>query len=73
MKRRWTELTMMTVRFAGYPLVLFAVLSPGIAATFLGVQMAVTGMYLGPRSRPATSGCPCHPRIAGSISCAGRC
>ncbi len=47
MKRRWTELMMMLVRLAGYPALLFIFLSPGRAAAFLGVQLAVTGLYLG--------------------------
>lgn len=46
-RHRWTELSMLAVRWCGYPVALFAVLSPGIAATFLGVQLAVTGLYLG--------------------------
>ncbi len=47
MKRRWTELAMLSIRLGGYPAVLFMVLSPGVAGTFLGVQLAVTGLYLG--------------------------
>ncbi len=47
MKRRWTELSMLLVRLGGYPALLFIVLSPGRAAAFLGVQLAVTGLYLG--------------------------
>jgi fatty acid desaturase len=46
-KHRWTELTMMLVRLVGYPALLFIFLSPGRAAAFLGVQLAVTGLYLG--------------------------
>ena len=46
-KRRWTEAAMLLVRLGGYPAVLFVFLSPGIAFAFLGVQLAVTGMYLG--------------------------
>ena len=47
MKRRWTEVAMLAVRLGGYPAVLFIFLSPGRAAAFLGVQLAVTGLYLG--------------------------
>ena len=47
LKRRWVEAVMLIVRLGGYPAVLFTFLSPGRAAAFLGVQLAVTGMYLG--------------------------
>ncbi|MET3807770.1 fatty acid desaturase [Nakamurella sp. UYEF19] len=47
LKRRWIEAGMLIVRLGGYPAILFIFLSPGKAAAFLGVQLAVTGMYLG--------------------------
>ena len=47
LRRRGVEIVMMTVRLVGYPLVLFSVLPPLKAAVFLGVQLAVTGLYLG--------------------------
>jgi len=47
MKHRWVEIAMMAIRLGGYPALLFLFLSPGVAAAFLGVQLAVTGLYLG--------------------------
>ena len=47
MKHRWVEAGMILVRLGGYVAVLFIFLSPGKAAAFLAVQMAVTGLYLG--------------------------
>ena len=47
LKRRRMELTVMTIRLAGYPALLFIFLPAGKAAAFLGVQLAVTGLYLG--------------------------
>jgi len=47
MKRRWTESAMLLVRLGGYVALLFVFLTPGKAAAFIGVQMAVTGVYLG--------------------------
>jgi fatty acid desaturase len=46
-KRRWTELTFMAIRLGGYPALLFVLLPAGLAGAFLGVQLAVTGVYLG--------------------------
>lgn len=61
MKRRWIELAMLTVRLGGYPAVLFIVLSPGVAGTFLGVQLAVTGLYLGSSFAATHVGMPVVP------------
>ncbi len=47
MKHRWTESVMILIRLGGYVALLFVFLSPGRAAAFLAVQLAVTGMYLG--------------------------
>ena len=41
MKRRRTEIGMLTLRLGGYPALLFVLLSPGRAAAFLGVQLAL--------------------------------
>ena len=46
-KRRKTELCMMAVRLGLYPAMVFVFLPAGIAAAFLGTQLAVTGIYLG--------------------------
>ena len=47
LKRRRTEIVMLAARLGAYPVLLFVLLSPGRAAAFLGVQLAVTGLYLG--------------------------
>ena len=46
-RRRRAEIVMMALRWALYPAVLFTFLPPGKAGAFLGVQLAVTGLYLG--------------------------
>lgn len=45
--RRGLELVLLLGRFVGYVAILFTFLPPGIAAAFLAVQLAVTGLYLG--------------------------
>jgi fatty acid desaturase len=61
-KRRRTELALLFVRLVGYPAVLFVFLSPGLAAAFLGVQLAVTGIYLGSAFAVNHIGMPLVPR-----------
>jgi fatty acid desaturase len=47
MKRRWLELTVLTLRFAVVPAVALIYLPWAIAVVFIAVQWAVTGVYLG--------------------------
>lgn len=47
MKRRRLELLLITLRLSVIPVLAFVFLSPGIAAVFVAVQLAVTGLYLG--------------------------
>ena len=47
MKRRGVELPLIVIRLAVVPALAFIFLSPGLAAVFVGVQLAVTGVYLG--------------------------
>ena len=61
LKRRHTEMVVILARLSVYPAVLFVFLSPGIAAGFLAVQMAVTGVYLGSVFAPAHVGMPILP------------
>jgi fatty acid desaturase len=61
LKRRRMELTLLVVRWAGYPAVLFLFLSPGIAAVFLLVQSAVMGVYLGSSFAAGHIGMPVLP------------
>ncbi len=61
LKRRWTEAAMLVVRLGGYPALLFIFLSPGRAGAFLGVQLAVTGLYLGTAFAASHIGMPILP------------
>jgi fatty acid desaturase len=62
MKRRGVELSLLAVRLLGYPAVLFVFLSPGLAATFLAVQLGLTGVYLGSVFSASHIGMPIVPR-----------
>jgi fatty acid desaturase len=61
MKRRAAELSLMAVRLLGYPVLLFWFLPTGMAAAFLGVQLAVTGVYLGASFAASHIGMPVLP------------
>jgi fatty acid desaturase len=61
LKRRRTELALLAVRWGGYPAVLFVFLSPGTAAAFLLVQLAVMGVYLGSSFAASHIGMPILP------------
>ena len=58
---RRTELAIVLVRLAAFPAVAFLVLPPGLAAAFLAVQLAVTGVLLGASFAPAHKGMPIVP------------
>ncbi len=62
MKHRWIEATLLAIRLGVYPAVLFMVLPWGIAAAFLGVQLAATGLYLGSAFSASHIGMPTVPR-----------
>ena len=57
-KGRWIELTGIALRFAIYLGVLFAFLPLGMAFAFLGVQLAVFGLYMGASFAPNHKGMP---------------
>ena len=57
-KHRWQELTLLTVRTVLYLLPLFAFLPLGMAFAFLGVQLAVFGVYMGASFAPNHKGMP---------------
>jgi fatty acid desaturase len=61
LKRRRTELVLLIVRWVGYAVVLFVFLSPGFAAAFLIVQLAVMGVYLGSSFAASHIGMPVLP------------
>ncbi|WP_156759674.1 fatty acid desaturase family protein [Microbacterium karelineae] len=62
--RRWIEIAMLAVRLIGFTVLVFLVLSPGIAATFLAVQLGVFGFYMGVAFAPNHKGMPIVPRGA---------
>ena len=59
--RRRTEMALLALRLGGYPIVLFLVLPPGIAVSFLVVQLAVMGLYLGSSFAASHIGMPVLP------------
>ena len=62
LQRRWAEIGFLVVRLVGYPLLVFFVLSPGIAVAFLAVQLGVFGFYMGIAFAPNHKGMPVVPR-----------
>ncbi len=61
MKRRKLEISLMAVRLLGYPALLFVFLPAGKAAAFLGIQAALTGLYLGGAFAASHIGMPVLP------------
>ena len=57
-KGRWLELSLIVVRFALYLTPIFLLLPFGMAWAFLGVQMAVFGVYMGASFAPNHKGMP---------------
>lgn len=55
------EMTLLTIRWASYLTLLLVVLDPGKAAAFLGLQLAVVGIYLGCTFAPNHKGMPVLP------------
>lgn len=56
------ELTLLTVRFGAYLGILFSFLPVGMAYAFLGVQVAVFGVYMGASFAPNHKGMPLVPK-----------
>ncbi|HWI30539.1 MAG TPA: acyl-CoA desaturase [Microbacterium sp.] len=63
-KGRWIELSFIAVRFTLYLGVLFWFLPLGLAFAFLGVQLAVFGLYMGASFAPNHKGMPIIPKDA---------
>ena len=61
LKRRWVELTLLTVRLGGLTTLVFVVLPPAKAAVFLVVQLALFGFYMGASFAPNHIGMPLVP------------
>ncbi len=60
-KRRWVELGFIAFRLVSYIALVFIVLSPGKAFAFIGVQLAVFGLYMGLAFAPNHVGMPIVP------------
>ncbi|GAB3804899.1 acyl-CoA desaturase [Humibacter antri] len=60
-KRRKTEIALLAARFGLYFGLLFVFFPPGMAAAFLGVQLAVFGVYMGASFAPNHKGMPIIP------------
>lgn len=58
---RWIELGLIALHFAAYLTVLFLFLPLGMAFAFLGVQLAVFGVYMGASFAPNHKGMPIIP------------
>ncbi|WP_166348292.1 fatty acid desaturase family protein [Phytoactinopolyspora limicola] len=61
-KHRRVEIPLLLIRLVLVPWMLFAVLSPGVAAAFLLVQLAVFGVTMGATFAPNHKGMPLVPR-----------
>ncbi|MCU1446126.1 acyl-CoA desaturase [Cryobacterium sp.] len=59
--KRWLEITMLTSRIVIYFAVIFYFLPLGMAFAFIGVQMAVFGVYMGASFAPNHKGMPQLP------------
>jgi fatty acid desaturase len=64
MKRRWLELGLIVGRLGAYVALVFIVLPPFMALAFLGVQLAVFGIYMGATFAPNHKGMPLVPKGA---------
>ncbi|WP_137844876.1 acyl-CoA desaturase [Microbacterium sp. 2FI] len=62
--RRWVEIGFLSLRLAGFVTLVFIVLSPGIAAVFLAVQLGLFGVYMGMAFAPNHKGMPLVPNDA---------
>ena len=58
MQRRPVEIAFLVTRMVVYLALVFFVLSPGVAAAFLGVQLGLFGMYMGLSFAPNHKGMP---------------
>ncbi|MHA7155867.1 fatty acid desaturase family protein [Arthrobacter sp. TMN-50] len=59
---RWIELALLAVRFGAYLGILFWFLPAGMAFAFIGVQLAVFGIYMGASFAPNHKGMPIIPK-----------
>ncbi|MET4158660.1 fatty acid desaturase [Agromyces sp. PvR057] len=59
--RRPVEIAFLAIRIVGYLALVFLVLSPGVAAVFLTVQLGLFGFYMGVSFAPNHKGMPIVP------------
>lgn len=59
---RRAEIAMLAVRLIGWPVLVIALLGPGLGAAFLAVQLVVFGVYMAACFAPAHIGMPIVPR-----------
>ena len=57
-EKRWTEMAMLTIRLAAVIVPVFLLLPLGMAFAFMGVQLAVFGVYMGASFAPNHKGMP---------------
>lgn len=62
LKHRRTEAALLAARLIGWPVLICSVLGLGLGAAFLGVQLAVFGVYMGASFAPNHKGMPLVPR-----------
>lgn len=60
--KRWLEISMLVSRVGLYLVAIFLLLPPGMAFAFLGVQLAVFGVYMGASFAPNHKGMPLLPK-----------
>jgi fatty acid desaturase len=60
--KRALEIVLLTVRNVGYVAVIFSFLPVGMAFAFIGVQLAIFGLYMGASFAPNHKGMPILPR-----------
>lgn len=59
--RRWLELTLITLRLGLYAAAVFLLMPIGMGFAFIGVQLAVFGLYMGASFAPNHKGMPIIP------------
>jgi fatty acid desaturase len=59
---RPAEIAVLAVRLIGYLVLVFLVLSPGVAGAFLAVQLGLFGLYMGASFAPNHKGMPLVPK-----------
>jgi len=61
-KHRAAEAWLLGLRLIGFPTLVFLTLGPALGAAFLGVQLAVFGLYMGATFAPNHKGMPLLPK-----------